>query len=51
MGFLELIKQVFITLGMNKLRSALTMFGITWGIASVMLLSGLATGFLRTRIE
>ena len=45
MGFFELIKQVFTTLGMNKLRSALTMFGITWGIASVMLLSGLATGF------
>lgn len=45
MSFVELIKQVFSTLGMNKLRSALTMFGITWGIASVMLLSGLATGF------
>ncbi len=45
MSFLELFRQVFSTLGMNKLRSALTMFGITWGIASVMLLSGLATGF------
>ncbi|MCB1058679.1 MAG: ABC transporter permease [Calditrichaeota bacterium] len=45
MGFFELIRQVVGTLGMNKLRSALTMFGITWGIASVMLLSGLATGF------
>jgi len=45
MSFLELIRQVFTTLSANKLRSALTMFGITWGIASVMLLSGLATGF------
>ncbi|MCB9366670.1 MAG: ABC transporter permease [Calditrichaeota bacterium] len=45
MGFLELIRQVFATLRANRLRSALTMFGVTWGIASVMLLSGLATGF------
>lgn len=45
MGILELVRQVFSTLKTNKLRSSLTMFGITWGIASVMLLSGLATGF------
>ena len=45
MTFFELFRQVFNTLSVNKLRSALTMFGITWGIASVMLLSGLATGF------
>ena len=45
MGLLELIRQVFANQRTNKLRSALTMFGITWGIASVMLLSGLAQGF------
>ncbi|MBK6767080.1 MAG: ABC transporter permease [bacterium] len=45
MGFLELLRQVITNLSSNKLRSALTMFGITWGIASVMLLSGLAQGF------
>ena len=41
----ELLKQVSTNLRTNKLRSTLTMFGITWGIASVMLLSGIASGF------
>jgi putative ABC transport system permease protein len=45
MGALELIRQVVANLRANKLRSTLTMFGITWGIASVMLLSGIASGF------
>jgi putative ABC transport system permease protein len=45
MGLWELVRQVNTNLRANKLRSALTMFGITWGIASVMLLSGLAQGF------
>ncbi|MBI5059885.1 ABC transporter permease [candidate division KSB1 bacterium] len=45
MGFVELIRQVVANLRANKLRSTLTMFGITWGIASVMLLSGIASGF------
>ncbi|MFZ5433305.1 MAG: ABC transporter permease [Calditrichota bacterium] len=45
MGLLHLIRQVFSNLRANKLRSTLTMFGITWGIASVMLLSAIASGF------
>jgi putative ABC transport system permease protein len=51
MSFWELVKQVFANLRANKLRSALTMFGITWGIASVMLLSGLANGFREHDLE
>lgn len=45
MTVFELIRQVFQNLRQNKLRSTLTMFGITWGIASVMLLSAIASGF------
>ncbi len=45
MSVFDLIRQVFANLRANKLRSTLTMFGITWGIASVMLLSGIASGF------
>ncbi len=45
MSWLDLVRQVLANLRANKLRSTLTMFGITWGIASVMLLSGIASGF------
>lgn len=51
MRFFELIKQVGINLRANKTRSILTMFGITWGIASVMLLSGLANGFREDSVK
>jgi len=45
MSFFLLARQVLANLRANKLRSLLTMFGITWGIASVMLLSGIVSGF------
>ncbi len=37
--------QVFQAIGTNKLRSFLTMFGIAWGVASLLLLIGLGEGF------
>ena len=37
--------QVFQAIGANKLRSFLTMFGIAWGVASLLLLIGLGEGF------
>jgi putative ABC transport system permease protein len=36
---------VFRSIGANKLRSFLTMFGIAWGVASLLLLIGLGEGF------
>lgn len=41
----EIIIQVFKSIGANKLRSFLTMFGIAWGVASLLLLIGLGEGF------
>jgi putative ABC transport system permease protein len=37
--------QVLRTLGEHKLRSFLTMFGIAWGVGSLLLLVGLGEGF------
>ncbi|HTK94446.1 MAG TPA: ABC transporter permease [Terriglobales bacterium] len=45
MSFTEVLRQTFATLRAHKLRSFLTMFGIIWGIASVILLVGLGKGF------
>jgi putative ABC transport system permease protein len=45
MSFLEILKQTLSALWENKLRSFLTMFGIVWGITSVILLVGLGIGF------
>jgi len=41
----EIFKQTLSALWENKLRSFLTMFGIVWGITSVILLVGLGIGF------
>jgi len=41
----EISKQTLSTLRAHKLRSFLTMFGIVWGIASVIILVGLGLGF------
>jgi len=45
MPIFELFKQTLAALWENKLRSFLTMFGIIWGITSVILLVGLGIGF------
>jgi putative ABC transport system permease protein len=44
---LELLLQVISNLRANKLRSFLTMFGILWGIISVVVLSATGEGFQR----
>jgi putative ABC transport system permease protein len=43
----ELIRQTWSNLTANKLRSFLTMFGIIWGVISILLLSAVSTGFQR----
>jgi putative ABC transport system permease protein len=43
----ELILQTLSNLAANKLRSLLTMFGIMWGIISIVLLSAMNEGFQR----
>jgi putative ABC transport system permease protein len=47
MNFRELAGQVFSSMMAHKMRSFLTMFGIIWGIASVIILVGLGIGFNR----
>jgi putative ABC transport system permease protein len=48
-GFMHLIldifAQIFRTLWAHKLRSFLTMFGVAWGVGSLLLLVGLGEGF------
>ncbi|WP_260705136.1 ABC transporter permease [Edaphobacter flagellatus] len=41
----DIFAQVFRSIAANKLRSFLTMFGIAWGVASLLLLIGLGEGF------
>jgi putative ABC transport system permease protein len=43
----EVFAQVFSNLRANKLRSFLTMFGILWGVISVVILSATGEGFRR----
>src|SRR5262245_939861 len=43
----EAIDQSFQNLRANKLRTVLTMFGILWGLTSVVLLTAVAEGFRR----
>lgn len=45
MPILEIFRQTLAALWESKLRSFLTMFGILWGITSVILLVGLGIGF------
>ena len=45
MTLLEILRQAFATFRAHKMRTFLTMFGIVWGIASVILLVGLGRGF------
>jgi putative ABC transport system permease protein len=54
MSLLEILRQTLATFRAHKMRSALTMLGIIWGIASVILLVGLGRGFTadqRKRME
>src|SRR5271156_419480 len=44
-ALMNILAQVFRSIGANKLRSFLTMFGIAWGVASLLLLVGLGEGF------
>ena len=44
---LEVFRQVVMNLRANKLRSVLTMFGILWGVISVVILSATGEGFRR----
>ena len=42
---MDIIRQSLATLWAHKLRSFLTMFGIAWGVGSLLLLVGLGEGF------
>ena len=41
----DIVGQTFRALWAHKLRSFLTMFGIAWGVGSLLLLVGLGEGF------
>ena len=41
----DIVRQSLSTLWAHKLRSFLTMFGIAWGVGSLLLLVGLGEGF------
>jgi len=44
-AFIDIFSQTLRTLWAHKLRSFLTMFGIAWGVGSLLLLVGLGEGF------
>ena len=44
---MNILPQVLDNLRANKMRSFLTMFGIMWGIISIVILSALGEGFQR----
>ena len=44
-NFTDTLGQVFRAILANKLRSFLTMFGIAWGVGSLLVLVGLGEGF------
>ena len=44
-SILDIFAQILSTLWAHKLRSFLTMFGIAWGVGSLLLLVGLGEGF------
>ncbi len=48
-SFHDLLAQCAATLWAHKLRSALTAFGIAWGIASLLLLASIGEGFQRAQ--
>ena len=44
-NLIDIFGQIFRTLWAHKLRSFLTMFGIAWGVGSLLLLAGVGEGF------
>src|SRR5450755_2904896 len=44
-NFGDILSQVFRAIWSSKLRSFLTMFGIAWGVGSMLLLIGVGEGF------
>jgi putative ABC transport system permease protein len=44
-ALLDIVRQSLATLWAHKMRSFLTMFGIAWGVGSLLLLVGLGEGF------
>jgi putative ABC transport system permease protein len=44
---MELLSQTVADLAANRLRSVLTMFGIMWGVVTIVLLDAVGTGFQR----
>jgi putative ABC transport system permease protein len=44
-NFKDTLSEVFRAIAANKLRSFLTMFGIAWGVGSLLVLVGLGEGF------
>jgi putative ABC transport system permease protein len=51
LNIVEVLRQTASSIAAHKLRSFLTMFGIIWGITSVILLVGLGKGFSRDQKE
>jgi putative ABC transport system permease protein len=51
LNILEVLRQTVASIAAHKLRNFLTMFGIIWGITSVILLVGLGKGFSRDQKE
>jgi len=48
---IEIVRQSLATLWAHKLRSFLTMFGIAWGVGSLLLLVGLGEGFRSGQVK
>ena len=46
---LDIFAQIFRSLWAHKLRSFLTMFGIAWGVGSLLLLVGVGLGYVCPR--
>src|SRR5260370_41532108 len=44
-SFTDTLSEVFRAIAANKLRTFLTMFGIAWGVGSLLVLVGLGEGF------
>jgi putative ABC transport system permease protein len=44
-SFADILGEVFRAMMANKLRTFLTMFGIAWGVGSLLVLVGLGEGF------